>query len=94
MGLDRFKSIRENAHRMFPYHEEVTYREYRMACTQYFIKMKTLEYPTKMHFFNSTYYSKDGITWFMYKDYRYFSVCMNSGSLEEYAYYGRQSRNF
>jgi hypothetical protein len=92
--LDRFKSIKSNAHRVFPYHEEITQREYRMASTQYFIKMKDMDYQTKRLFFNNTYYSKDGICWFMYKDYRYFSVFLNSGSLQETAYYGKQARNF
>ncbi len=93
-SLDRFESVSVNAHTIFPYHEEITKREYRRACTQYFIRMKDMDYHSKMEFFNSTYFSKDGIIWFMFNNYRYFSIFLNSGSLKEYAYYGKQSRNF
>lgn len=92
--LDRFSSLKSNAERMFPYHEEISHRAYRKAYMRYFIKMKGMDHTTKMRFFNETFYSKDGLCWFMFRDFRYFTLISNSGSINECAYYGKQSRNF
>lgn len=72
---------------MFPYHEEITLMDYRIAIFRYFDDLKYRE--NKLSHFADTYFSENGITWALLNDVRYFTV--STGTTR---YYGKQACNF
>jgi hypothetical protein len=81
-GLDRLKTIEENADYLFPSCTQITFREYRMARTRYF---KTID---EFNFYK-TFYSEKNVNWFILKGFQYFSICTNPGSIQDIKYYGK-----
>ena len=81
-GLDRFKTIEENAEYLFPSSVNISFREYRMARTRYF---KTID----VFNFYKTFYSEKNVNWFILGEYQYFSICTDPGSIQDIKYYGK-----
>lgn len=92
--LERFNSVKLNARRMFPQHIEITLLAFNRAKFRYFSLLKPMEISNKISFFNNTYYSFNGVCWFILDDYRYFSIHTDPGSIVDCNYYGSTKCNF
>lgn len=82
------KDLEATANKMFPQHMSIPYSAFRRAKSYYFDKMIGMDYYTKERFFNSTYYSEAPLCWFIFGDYKYFSLEANEGTSNKLAYYG------
>lgn len=86
--LNELQSAEINAHYLFPYQEKITYKEYRTYLFLYF-KLLNKKEDKNSYFFN-TYFSDGGVTWFIYKEYRYFIISLYSQTMGDHRYYGKQ----
>lgn len=89
--LNEFLSAETNAHYLFPYQEKIEYKEYRVFLFLYFKALKKIE--DKNSYFFTTYFSNGEVTWFVYKEYRYFIISMYSKISGEDRYYGKHILN-
>lgn len=84
------KPLSNCAFRIFSFHEEISRKEFDKACNQYFSNLKNMDLSTKTKVFSNTYYSKEGISWFILKEFKYFTMSFNVGSYQEDYYYGKK----
>lgn len=92
--LERFRSIEDNAGRLFPQHDEISYLAFNRAKFRYFNLIKPMPTLEKILYFEQTYYSHNGICWFILNKTRYFCLSMDIGTWKEYRYCGTTTFNF